>query len=717
MLARTALAAGTGLTGQYYDTADFGALKTTRTDATVDFNWGTAIPAGTAITNADSFSIAWSGQIEPEFSEAYTFHVVADDGARLWIDDQLIVARSFAQGTGEMRGRIKLTAGRRVNLRLEYIEQAGPASVRLEWSSASRAREIIPMDRLYPDRVDKAGGSILKEHWTGIAGSAVSALTSDANYPNQPDGREFVTSFECLAQDWADHYGTRVSGYIVAPETGNFTFAVSGDDVVELFLSPDATSANKALVASVASATGFRTWGTPSSAIPLVKGGRYYVELLHKEDTGHDHWSVGWMKPGDAEFSVIPGSALVQAGIERAQPAQAALFDTLARSHPRLFATDERFARLRSQWQSASPSIPKTWAQNAIQSANGILTQPPVTYAPDVRGTILTESRKVVDRIYKLGLAWQLTGNSNYAERAWTELDTVADNTLFPDWHPAHFLDTAEMTHACAIGYDWFYNYWDATRRETIRTAIVEKGLTPGLAQYTSNAGWSRSSGNNWNQVCNGGLSMGALALGTESATLARDILTRALNSTRPVWKHFTTDNGGWYEGPGYWGYTMEYGHRMLAALEWTLGSDFNISTTRHLSESALTPIHSLGTANKVFNYADAGAGGAQRGPQSLWIARRYGNPIASWWENQGSGSALSALWHEPSNASPQSVGASPDFAFHGEAGTAYQPQEMVTLRGKWNDARATFVGIKAGEMGAAHGNLDAGTFVLDALG
>lgn len=716
VFARAAFAAGTGLTGQYYDTAAFGTLKTTRTDATVNFDWGTAIPSGTTITNGDTFSVAWSGQIEPEFSQNYTFYVTADDGARLWVDDQLLVTRTFAQGAGEMRGQMKLTAGQKVNVRLEYIEDTGSASVRLEWSSASRAREVIPSARLYPARVDKAGGSILKEHWSGIAGASISSLTSSANYPNKPSGRELLTSFECLAQDWADNYGTRVTGYIVAPSTGNFTFAVSGDDVVELYLSTDATAANKALVAS-ASATAFHAWGTPSSARALVQGERYYVELLHKESTGADHWSVGWMKPGDASFSVIPGTALVQAGIERTQPAQSTILDTMAQEHPRIFATAERFAWLRAQWQSGTSSKPKTWAQSAITAADTILGQAPVTYAPDVRGTILTESRTVVDRMYKLGLAWQLTGNSAYAERAWTELNTVSDNTLFPDWHPAHFLDTAEMTHACAIGYDWFYNYWDATRRTTIRTAIVNKGLTPGLSQFTGNAGWSQSSGNNWNMVCNGGLTMGALAVGTESESMAEDILNRAMNSTRPVWKHFTTDAGGWYEGPGYWGYTMEYGHRMLASLEWVLGSDFGITTARNIAESGLTPIHALGTSNVVFNYADAGAGGAQRGPQSLWLARRYGQPIASWWENQGSGSALSALWYAESTTSPQSAGAAPDYAFHGEAGTAFNPQEMVTMRGKWNDSRATFVGTKGGQMGADHGNLDAGTFVLDALG
>ena len=707
-----------GLTGEYFDTAAFGTLKATRTDATVNFNWAAAIPSGTAITNADTFSVAWSGQIEPEFSQLYTFHVTADDGARLWVNDQLLVTRTFYTASGEMSGRLELKAGQRVNLRLEYIEQTGNAAVKLEWSSASRAREVIPTARLFPARMAKAGGALLKEHWSGIAGNSIAALTSNANFPNKPGGREMINSFECLAQDWADSHGTRVTGYIVPAVSGSYTFALSGDDVAELYLSTDSTSANKFLIASVTSATGFRVWNAQpsqqSTARTLVQGKRYYVELLQKENTGTDHWSVGWMKPGDTSFSVIPGSALLQPGLTSAQPAQAALLDTMAQDHPRIFATAERFARLRGQWQGTTASKPKTWVQNAINSANGILTKPPVAYAPDVRGTILAESRTVKDRMYILGVAWQVTGDSQYAERAWTELETVA---AFPDWHPAHFLDTAEMTHACAIGYDWFYTYWSQARRDAIRNSIINLGLNAGLAQYAGNPFWKASTGNNWNMVCNGGLSLGALAVGMENEALSENILNSALNSTRPIWKHFTTDCGAWYEGPGYWAYTMEYGIRMFAGLEWVLGSDFGISATQGVSESGFSAIFSGGPTNIIFNFADSGAGSPSRGPVFHWMARRYGLPVYDWWNNQGGGGALDALWHNDSTASLQAVAAPPDMAFHGDAGTAYQPQEMVTLRGKWNDSRTTYIGCKGGQVAADHGNLDAGTFVLDALG
>lgn len=90
LLSGTALAqTGTGRTAKYYDDQAFAssALKMTRTDASIDFNWGTGIPRGTALTSGDTFSVVWTGQIEQQFSELYIFHLTAEDTARLWVND------------------------------------------------------------------------------------------------------------------------------------------------------------------------------------------------------------------------------------------------------------------------------------------------------------------------------------------------------------------------------------------------------------------------------------------------------------------------------------------------------------------------------------------------------------------------------------------------------------------------------------------------------
>src|SRR5262249_41356394 len=80
---------GSGLTGQYYDNMDFTNLKLTRTDPTVDFDWGSGSPD--ASIGADTFSVRWTGQVQAPSSEIYTFTTTSDDGVRLWINGQLVI--------------------------------------------------------------------------------------------------------------------------------------------------------------------------------------------------------------------------------------------------------------------------------------------------------------------------------------------------------------------------------------------------------------------------------------------------------------------------------------------------------------------------------------------------------------------------------------------------------------------------------------------------
>ena len=118
----------------------------------------------------------------------------------------------------------------------------------------------------------------------------------------------------------------------------------------------------------------------------------------------------------------------------------------------------------------------------------------------------------------------------------------------FSDWNPSHFLDVAEMTFAMAVGYDWLFHQLGADSRKTIRTAIVQKGVT--LPFTTRHKGWVRAR-NNWGQVCHGGLTAGALAVLEDEPELAAKTVHNALQNV-----HFSMDayapNGSYPEGPGY---------------------------------------------------------------------------------------------------------------------------------------------------------------------
>ena len=247
--------------------------------------------------------------------------------------------------------------------------------MKLEWASASQTKQVVPTIRLYPTTEVPNGGSLMREVWTGLAGTSLTTLTSNANYPNKPASRDFMTSFECIARDWEDNYGTRVTGFIRPPVSGSYTFAVSGDEVVQLYLSTDATSANKTLIASTPAATAFpRVRGACLRSNPpparWSAGSGIMWSFCTRKARGADHWTVGWKQPGDAAFSIIPGTALMMPGTDTAQPSTSNFFNTLATEQPRLGVTRERFLWLKQQYLSPTASNAKTRAQAMINSAN-----------------------------------------------------------------------------------------------------------------------------------------------------------------------------------------------------------------------------------------------------------------------------------------------------------------------------------------------------------
>lgn len=138
---------GTGLTGMYFNNVNFTSQKLSRVDATVNFDWRTGAPASQI--DPDTFSVRWSGQVEPKYSENYTFYTVADDGVRLWVNNVLLIDDRNEHSATERSGSITLTAGKKYSIKLEYFDNQQDASVKLMWSSPSQGKEIIPASQLY----------------------------------------------------------------------------------------------------------------------------------------------------------------------------------------------------------------------------------------------------------------------------------------------------------------------------------------------------------------------------------------------------------------------------------------------------------------------------------------------------------------------------------------------------------------------------------------
>ncbi len=148
---RASIGSGTGLTGAYYSNQfmTFNDPPTlTRIDLAVNFDWGSGSPAPSI--SSDDFTVRWTGDVQPQFNETYTFYTKTDDGARLWVNNQEIINAWVDQAATEWSGAIALNAGQRYAIRMEYYENAGSASAQLSWSSPSTQKQVISTSQLYP---------------------------------------------------------------------------------------------------------------------------------------------------------------------------------------------------------------------------------------------------------------------------------------------------------------------------------------------------------------------------------------------------------------------------------------------------------------------------------------------------------------------------------------------------------------------------------------
>ena len=167
---------GTGLTGTYFSDMNFANAMMTRTDTTVDFDWGTGLPASGV--GADGFSVRWAGQVQAQFSETYSVTTLSDDGVRLWVNGQLLVNNWTDHGPTENTGTIALVAGLKYDLKMEFYENGGGAVAKLSWASPSTAKQIIPTTQLFPSTPGALPGG-----WTAqdIGSVALGGSTTHSN--------------------------------------------------------------------------------------------------------------------------------------------------------------------------------------------------------------------------------------------------------------------------------------------------------------------------------------------------------------------------------------------------------------------------------------------------------------------------------------------------------------------------------------------------------
>ncbi|MCU0521048.1 MAG: PA14 domain-containing protein [Anaerolineae bacterium] len=194
--------------GEYWSNRSLQGLPVlVRNDVTLDFDWATGSPA-TQIP-VDGFSVRWTRAAQFAVG-TYRFHVIVDDGARLWVNDRLVIDEWRDGAVRELSVDVPLAAGAHA-LRLEAYENVGQARVRLHW------------EPVVPSYTHWKG-----EYWANVGLSGAPALVRndvkiDFNWRNGAPDVGLP----------ADNFSARWSRTATL-EAGVYEFTVSADDGIRV---------------------------------------------------------------------------------------------------------------------------------------------------------------------------------------------------------------------------------------------------------------------------------------------------------------------------------------------------------------------------------------------------------------------------------------------------------------------------------------------------
>jgi NPCBM/NEW2 domain/PA14 domain/Domain of unknown function (DUF1929)/F5/8 type C domain len=283
---------GNGLSATYWDNIDYSGTSITRTDGTVNFNWGMGSPDPSIA--ADTFSARWTGQIQPTSSGDWTFYTTSDDGIRLDINGQRLIDNWNDHAPTTNSGKITLQAGQKYDIKLEFYENAGGAVSQLFWESAIQARQVVPQSQLYSGTTASSNLALKKAtaqsstDYGGLSSRAVDGNTSGlwgnqsvthtAN-ENQPWWQVDLGASSTITQvnvfNRTDCCGTRMSDWYLLvsndPINGTLAQALSNGNISSYHYTVPAGSPTKVPVRAGQTGRYVRVWLNATNFLQLAE--------------------------------------------------------------------------------------------------------------------------------------------------------------------------------------------------------------------------------------------------------------------------------------------------------------------------------------------------------------------------------------------------------------------------------------------------------------
>ena len=243
---------------------------------------------------------------------------------------------------------------------------------------------------------------------------------------------------------------------------------------------------------------------------------------------------------------------------------------------------------------------------------------------------------------------------------------------------------------------------FECKAKKILQDAILQKGLNPAIEVYDKEVGWHK--GNiNWNQVCNGGISIGALVICWHIPEIASKILCTAIESIQLPMKAYEPDGGG-FEGPTYWDYGSRYNVFFLDALENSLDTDFGLGSMEGFRRSGDFQIQLSATNLMCFNFSDSDV-------KAMSTAQRWEKDmtklVVQILKRGVEANILDLLWFDDrfKNFDLNSM----------PLDKYFRVAEIVTMRDSWDNGKGFSVALKGGS--CVHSHMDLGSFILECDG
>eukprot|EP01043_Picozoa_sp_COSAG02_P014667 COSAG02_NODE_609_length_19574_cov_18.178537_3_plen_424_part_00 len=179
--------------------------------------------------------------------------------------------------------------------------------------------EVLPPTQVGPERwasgqsgpgLEPSPGAKYRR-WDNVGGGSMDELFADPDFVDvAPTFQDVILDFFETPRNSCEDCASELSGYFLAPVTGEYTFKMTSDNEGVLYLGEGDTNAAPEIIARVSDWTAPEQWdqqtGQTSEPQHLVAQTFYPIRGLSNEGGGGDHLRVGVILPDGTPLLPIP---------------------------------------------------------------------------------------------------------------------------------------------------------------------------------------------------------------------------------------------------------------------------------------------------------------------------------------------------------------------------------------------------------------------------